>query len=182
MTEAITPETAPQVAPEDFDFDAWLSDAKRPERTVTVYKRADLLGDLDALERKLEEVRSIPEEDQALGESPDGVEAQYLALLQQFHDSGLTIRVQGLTQDEMNAIGKAGKDAKETDEQIGRRLLEASLVSPRMTFDQLGKLSKAIGDAQMQKIVGAYQLATLQAPEATAPFSRRSSGQGNGRG
>ena len=178
----MTENTAPRVTPEDFDFDAWLSDAKRPERTVTVYKRADLLGDLDALERKLEEVRSIPEEDQALGDSPDGIEAQYLALLEQFHDSGLTIRVQGLTQDEMNAIGKVSKDAKETDDQLGRRLLEASIISPRLSYDQLGKLSKAIGDAQMQKIVTAYQLATMQAPEATAPFSRRSSGRGSGRG
>lgn len=175
-------EIAPQVAPEEFDFDAWLSDAKRPERTVTVYKRADLLGDLDALERKLEEVRSIPEEDQALGDSPDSVEAQYLALLQQFHDSALTIRVQGLTRDEMDTISSAGKEAKETQEQIGRHMLEKSLVSPRLNFDQLGKLSKAIGDAQMNKIVNAYQLATLQAPEATAPFSRRSSGRGSGQG
>ena len=178
MTENI----APQVAPEDFDFDAWLSDAKRPERTVTVYKRADLLGDLDALERKLEELDNIPEEDQALGESPDSVQAQYLALLEQFHASGLTIRVQGLTQDEVNTIGAAGKAAKETDEQIGRRMLEKSIVSPALTFDQLGKLSKAIGDAQVQQIVNAYQLATMQAPEVTAPFSRRSSGRGSGRG
>jgi hypothetical protein len=181
MTEP-TPEIAPQVAPEDFDFDAWLSDAKRPERSVTVYKRADLLGDLDALERKLEEVRNIPEEDQALGESPDGVEAQYLALLQQFHDSGLTIRVHGLNQDEMDAIGKAGKEAKETDDEVGRRLIEKALVSPKLSYEQLGNLSKSIGDAQMQKIATAYRLATLQAPEATAPFSRRPSGQGNGRG
>jgi hypothetical protein len=175
-----TEETAPLPAPEDFDFDEWLSDAKRPARSVTVYKRADLLADLDDLERRISELANIPEEDQTLSHSPANLEQEYLALAQQFHDSGLLVRVKGLTSDEMNAINSAGKEAKETQEQIGRRLVEAALVSPKMSFDQLGKLSKAIGDAQMQQIVRAYQLATLQAPEVTVPFSLRSSGRGGG--
>jgi hypothetical protein len=179
MTES-TPE--PLSTPEDFDFDAWLSDAKRPERSVTVYKRADLLGDLDVLERRIEEAKSVPEEDQSLVDSTDVLEQEYTKLAQQFHDSGITIRVKGLTQDEIDAISKKAKDDKRTDAEIGRLQIEAALVSPKLTFDQLGNLSKAIGDAQMSKIVSAYQLATLQQPEVTVPFSRRSSGQGNGRG
>jgi hypothetical protein len=180
MTE--TPTTAPLEAPEDFDIDAWLSDAKRPERSVTVYKRADLMADLDALERRIEEAKSVPEEDQSLTDSADLLEQEYVKLAQQFHDSGITIRVKGLTQDEIDAIGKKAKADNRSDAEIGRLQIEAALVSPKMTFEQLGKLSAAIGDAQMSKIVAAYQLATLQQPEVTVPFSRRSSGQGNGRG
>lgn len=174
--------TEPAVTPEDFDFDAWLSDAKRPERSVTVYKRADLLADLDALERRIEEAKSVPEEDQSLVDSTDTLEREYEALAQQFHDSGITIRVKGLTQDEIDVISKKAKEEKRTESEIGRLQIEAALVSPKLTFDQLGKLSQAVGDAQMSKIVNAYQLATLQQPEVTVPFSRRSSGQGNGRG
>lgn len=181
MTE--TPiETAPLEAPADFNFDDWLTDAKRPERSVMVYKRADLLGDLDDLERRIRELASIPEEDQSLADSPTALEEEYLAKAQEFHDSGLLFRVKGLTQDEMDKINKAGADAKETSEQIGRRLIEAALVSPRLTFDQLGKLSQAIGDAQMKQIVTAYMLATMKAPEVTVPFSRRSSGRAVGQG
>ncbi len=175
-------DTAPLEAPADFDFDAWLSDAKRPERSVIVYKRGDLLADLDDLERRIAELVSIPEEDQSLSDSPAPLEKEYEALAQQFHDSGLLIRVKGLTSDEMNAINTAGKDAKETPEQIGRHLIEAALVSPKLNFDQLGKLSDAIGSIQMQQIVQTYQLATLKAPEVTVPFSRKSSGQDVGQG
>lgn len=180
---SVTPEeTAPLGAPEDFDLDAWLTDAKRPERSVTVYKRADLLAELDDLERRIDELNSIPEEDQSLADSPSALEAEYLAKAQAFHDSGLLIRVKGLTSDEITAIGEESKAAKDTAEQAGRRLVAAALVSPKLTFDQLKKLSDAIGSAQMQLIVGAYQLATMKAPEVTVPFSRKSSGQGSGQG
>lgn len=176
----MTEETAPLEAPEDFDIDAWLSDAKRPERSVIVYKRADLLADLDELQRRISEANAVAEEEESLAASPVALEHEYLALAQQFHDSGLVVRVKGLTQDEMDAINSASKAAKETEAQIGRRMIEAALVSPRLTYEQLEKLSMAIGDIQMNQIVIAYKLATLKAPEVTVPFSRRSSGRDDG--
>jgi hypothetical protein len=173
-------ETAPLEAPEDFDLDAWLSDAKRPERSVTVYKRADLLADLDDLERRIEELQRIPEEDQSLTDSPSALEAEYLAKAQEFHASGLLIRVKGLTSDEIAAVDAESKAAGDNQAESGRRRVAAALVSPKLTFDQLGKLEKAIGSVQMGMIANAHNLATLKAPEVTVPFSRKSSGQESG--
>lgn len=178
--EELSKETAPLPTPEDFDFDAWLSDAQRQKRSVVIYKRADLLADLDDLERQLANAAEVPEEDRSLADKTGKLQAQYLAKLQQFHDSGLKITVKGLTRDEIDNIGKAAKVEKLTTSQTGRRLIEAALVSPRLSYEQLGQLEDAIGDAQMNKIVQAYQLATMKAPEVTAPFSLKSSGQGSG--
>lgn len=176
----MTDETAPLPAPEDFDFDDWLSDAQRTKRSTIIYKRADLLAELDDLERQLANAAEVPEADQSLADSTGALEAQYLAKLQAFHDSGLKVTVQGLTRDEIEDISKAAKAEKLTNSQTGRRLIEAALVSPKLSYDQLGALEQAIGDAQMNRIVQAYQLATMKAPEVTAPFSRKSSGQGSG--
>jgi hypothetical protein len=173
----VTEETAPQEAPEDFDLDAWLTDAKRPERSVTVYKRADLIADLDELERQIDNAQRAGAEEEALSGGAQSVEAEYLAKLQEFHDSALVIRVRGLTNEEMTSIHSEGKKAKENQTQIGRRLIEAALVYPRINREGLERLSKAIGDAQMTQIVNAYQLATMQAPVVTVPFSLRSSGR-----
>lgn len=173
----MTEETAPLGAPEDFDLEAWLTDAKRPERSVTVYKRADLIADLDELERQIDNANRAGAQEESLSSAGAKLEAEYLAKLQEFHDSALTVRVSGLTQDEINKIHSAGKKAKENQNQIGRRLIEAALVWPKINTEGLERLANAIGDAQMTQIVNAYQLATMKAPVVTVPFSLRSSGQ-----
>jgi hypothetical protein len=173
---------APLEPAEDFDLDAWLSDAKRPERSVTVYKRADLLADLDELERRIEDLQRIPEEDQSLSDNPAALEAEYLAKAQEFHASGLLISVKGLTKDELDALAAESKAANESAADAGRRVVAAALVSPKLTFEQLGKLEKAIGSVQMGMISTASNLATMKAPEVTVPFSRKSSGPGSGQG
>lgn len=170
-------ETAPLGAPEDFDLDAWLTDAKRPERSVTVYKRADLIADLDDLERRIENANRIPDDERSLADDTQALEDEYLAKAAEFHASALTLRVQGLTEEEMTAINAEAKKNKETNAQIGRRLVSAALVSPKISVEGLEKLSKAIGDAQMNLLVSAYQLATMKAPVVTVPFSLKSSGQ-----
>jgi len=37
------------VSPQDFDFDAWLDGADKPQRSVIVYQKAGLIADLDVL-------------------------------------------------------------------------------------------------------------------------------------
>jgi hypothetical protein len=82
----------------------------------------------------------------------------------------------------MSEINGEGKKNKETAAQIGRRLIEAALVYPRINTAGLERLANAIGDAQMSLIVNAYQLATMKAPVVTVPFSLKSSGQGDTQG
>lgn len=173
----MTEETAPLEAPEDFDVDSWLTDAKRPERSVTVYKRADLIADLDDLERRIENAERAAEEEESLGSDTKTLEAEYLEKLTEFHASALAVRVKGLTKEEMDTIRADAKANNENDAQLGRRLVSAALVSPKIGVDGLERMANAIGDAQMTLIVNAYQLATMKAPVVTVPFSLRSSGR-----
>lgn len=176
--------TAAQIPAADFDFDNWLSDAERAQRSVVVYKRADVLAELDELERKLVELDQIVDDEESLSTPVEAqrvpLESRYLELMQVFHDSGLRIVVQGLTQDELKTIQAEAKAEKLTEEQTGRRILEKAIISPKINYDQLGRLSQALGDAQIGRLVTAYQQATLGQPTVTAPFSRKSSGRDDG--
>lgn len=110
MTELTNPETAPEI-----DIDAWLDGAKRTERTVTVYGRADLFADIDLLEAEQRTLASIPEGDRAMGgEDGSALQGQIDALIVQMDGSKLVLRVRALIDEETEAIRKdAEKDLKE---------------------------------------------------------------------
>lgn len=89
----------------DFDFEGWLSAARRPERSVVVYGRADLLADIDQLEAELRAVVTIPDEDRAMGDaSGSDIEKQIDALYEQMGASKMVIRVKGLIDNETELI------------------------------------------------------------------------------
>ena len=89
----------------DFDFEGWLSAARRPERSVVVYGRADLLADIDQLEADLRAVVTIPDEDRAMGDaSGSDIEKQIDALYEQMGASKMVIRVRALIDNETELI------------------------------------------------------------------------------
>lgn len=49
------------------------------------------------------------------------------------------------------------------------------MVTPAVTVEQLARLRKRLGDLQIVRLLQASQLATLEEPELTAPFSQSSS-------
>jgi hypothetical protein len=168
--------------PDDFDIEAWMSDAQRPRRSVQLFKRADLMAELDDLERRIETERSARDMDPGLSEGSELVtlERQYESTLEKIHASGITVTVQGLVVDEIEVIEKeiaAEYEGKhfEASQEKGRRMIVAALVSPKLTLPQIRALEKKIGSAQIARVAVAVNEATNQLPHVSADFLRKSS-------
>ncbi|WP_104087041.1 hypothetical protein [Arthrobacter sp. GMC3] len=87
------------------DIDAFLSGAKRSERSVTLYGRVDLMADIDLLEAEQRTAAAIPEADRAMGEdSGSTLQAKIDALYVQLAASKKVFRVRSLVYDEVEAI------------------------------------------------------------------------------
>lgn len=185
-------ETATVETPEAFDLDAWIAGSKRPRRSVRVYGRADLLADIEDLDRKIGIEQELEAEgEQSAGGNPVLVDlaAQRDGLVEAFIASRLDITVQALTAEEINRIGEEvktalalkGRDDAKTPRQRdfiaaggsanSLALLEAAIIAPAATFSQVAAMSDRIGDGQLAKVVLAWQQATYGEQEVSAPFS-----------
>lgn len=166
------------VTPQDFDFDAWLEGAERPERSVTVYQKAGLIANLDAL---AEQITNVDEEDvdgPSMGGGAGALRSKYAKLAAEFHASGLSVRVHSLTKDEQREIGKSNLGMSEGD--LGFEVLAAAITFPKASAAQLKKLEKKLGAAQFGKIVNAFNQACYEAPEVSADFLPKPSTRGDG--
>ena len=163
--------------PQDFDFDAWLDDAERPAHSVTVYQKAGLIADLDRL---AEQINNADETEDVDGPSMGGgvgkLRAEYAKLAKQFHDSALTIRVQGHDEEEKREIAVANKGS----EDIAYIVLADAITAPRATPEQLKRLAKKIGEAQFSQILTAYHQASTEIPVVSADFLPKPSSRGDG--
>ena len=152
--------------PQDFDIDAWLDGADRPERSVTVYQKASLIADLDALEVQ---IRNADEEDvdgPSMGGGVGALRAKYAEVAQRFHDSALTIRVQGR---EAHERVKAAESV--TDPALrGAAVLADAIQSPKFTPEQVARLAEKLGGAQFQLIVSRFEEASDEIPAVSADF------------
>lgn len=91
--------------PPELDLATWLSAAKRPERSVTVYGRSDLLADIDEAEAELRSIAEIPAEDRGMGGDPRAaVEKRIASLYEQMGASKMVIRVRALIDDESERV------------------------------------------------------------------------------
>lgn len=91
----------------EFNIDEWLDDARTTERSVTLYQRADLLGDIDVLEAKLRVAKSIESDgERSLGESDEAttLQEQLDSLYQQMDASKLIVRVGPVSDTKQNEI------------------------------------------------------------------------------
>ena len=152
--------------PQDFDFDAWLDDAERPARSVTVYQKAGLIADLDRLAEQI----GNEDEEEVDGPSMGGgsLRAQYAKLAQQFHDSALTIRVQGRDDDEKRKL--ADDNPGLTPTELGYIVIADAITSPKVTPAQLKRLAQKIGEVQFTQIPVAYHQASTEIPTVSADF------------
>ena len=165
--------------PQDFDFDAWLEGAERPERAVTVYQKAGLIADLDALEAKILAAEDDEDADgPSMGGGVNKLRAEYQKLAKQFHDSALTIRIQGHDEAEKREIAKANPELAPGE--LGYVVVAAAITSPKVTAEQLRRLEKKIGEAQFALIPAAYQQASTEIPAVSADFLPRRSTPGDG--
>ena len=170
------------VSPQDFDFDAWLDDAERPERAVTVYQKAGLLAELDRLEEQITNAELDESEVYELGigevSEAQRLRAEYAEVAKRFHDSALTVRVQALTREEQRDLAEGNKSLTPTE--IGYIVLTEAIAFPKCTPDQLRKLERVLGDAQFGRIMTAFYQASNEMPEVSADFLPKRSTPGDG--
>jgi hypothetical protein len=175
--------------PNTFDLDAWLAGGIRPQSSVRVYGRADVMADLQRIER---EVAIIEEAGEAAVGDTDlaALNAEYDALAAVLSESAIDIRVQNLDAATIAAtvadvVGEA--DAKKSDRilteaeqtEITLRQVQAAIVEPPMTLEQVRQLHSVIGDVQMLQVVRAWTT-TGRRIAVKPPFSRKSSTRGDG--
>lgn len=154
-------------SPQEFDIDAWLNDAERPARSVTVYQKAGLIADLDAIAEQIQNAEEAQEVDgPSMGGGHASLRAKYQAVAQQFHDSALTIRVEGRNKSERARVASAVTEP----EKRGAAILAEAIQSPKFTPAQVEKLAAKIGDAQFQRIVTRFNEASDEVPSVSADF------------
>ena len=167
------------VTPQDFDLDAWIDGTERPSRSVTIYQRAGLIADLDALEAQ---ILAADETEDVDGPSMAGgvgrLRAKYQEIAQQFHDSALTIRIEGRDEKEREAVVLRVPGL--TPEQRGAVAIADAITSPKFTPEQLEKLAARIGEVQFSRIVTRYHEACTEMPEVSADFLPKPSTPGDG--
>jgi hypothetical protein len=164
--------------PQDFDVDAWLNDAERPARSVTVYQKAGLIAELDALEEQIKNAEGEEVDGPSMGGGVGTLRAKYADLAQKFHDSALTVKVQSLTNQEQAELLK-GNDSESMADR-GAVVLAEAIVYPKVTAAQVKRLNSVLGDAQFTRIMDAWHSACREAPEVSADFLPRRSTPGDG--
>ena len=183
-----------ELNPATFDLDAWATDASLPEESADVYKRADVIGELSALQRKIAIRReAFKGEKTANGDKElTDMERRHTELVETFAGSKLTVFVRALTSDELADLREAhdkatqGMDPQRANKEFGFDLLAASIISVQPAGEErydvrwdthmIKRLEKAIGPAQMTEILNARQYAQNAVPTVDADFLRKSSG------
>jgi hypothetical protein len=165
--------------PQDFDLDAWLDDAERPARSVTVYQKAGLIADLDALQEQIEnaEVEESAEQiyERSIGEQSESqrLTREYAKLAKQFHDSALVIKLEGRDDAEKRQIAKDNTGV--TGTQLGYITIADAIQSPKFTAAQLEKLAGKIGELQFDRIIARFHEACTEIPVVSADFLPKAS-------
>ena len=170
------------VAPEDFDFDAFVDGVRPGRRAVRVTMRADLVAEIDQIAIQAEAL-----------EDPNGEEAQ--ALLNRFEQIKEQIAAsqkvfvvearsehrmrQIVKQMEKLGVTKPGKNAdedeiREYNEELAlRRLADAIVVPSNVSVDGLRKINE-VAESEINKLFGALHDANTNPTKSVDPnFSLR---------
>lgn len=165
--------------PQDFDLDAWIDGAERPARSVTVYQKAGLIADLDALAERIENAEADEATDvyfeKRLGEQTQAeqLRSEYARLAKSFHESGLTLRIEGRDEAEKRELAAANPGLAPT--QLGYVVIADAITFPKFTPAQFEKLVGKLGEVQYGRIIGRFHEACSEMPAVSADFLPRPS-------
>ena len=185
-----------ELNPSEFDFEAWIDDARLPEGSTTVYKRADLVAKIDHLARQIR-----VETDAQAGEKTSAGSAlltkltkERQALMEAFARSEVTFYLRALPQSRIKDIVEEHQIKEDATREEGlvqrvelnRALLAESIValeSPtlekrdiNMTIPLVATLEAKIGAAQLSKLLVKRQQVQSEAPAPDADFLPDASG------
>jgi hypothetical protein len=184
----------------EFDVEAWLTDAQMPEEAAEVYKRADVIAELQVVKSQIETQRAASQaEKTSHGDTVlRNLERRYDDMVKTFCDSKLTIYVRALNPDRLAALRvesderTQGKDKQGQNEDFGYAILSASIVAVRAaggertpvtwTRKQVKDIEHAIGTTQMKEVLNARLRAQNGLPRVDADFLHRPSGSDDGQG
>ena len=187
MTEAVNPAA-------EFNVEDWLTDAAMPEASATIYKRADVIGELTVLKDQIElRAKANELEKTAHGDTVmANYQRRYEELVKTFAESELTIYVRALDPDHLKDIrdeSEARTKDLESDaqnEDMGYSVLSAAIVAVRpfegervdvtWTRQQVKDIEKRIGTTQMKQVLSARLTAQNGLPRVDADFLHRLSG------
>lgn len=175
----LSKDVSPEITPETFDFEAFIAGFRPVRRSVTLYRRADLIGELERLADRIEA-------------SPDDADVD--ALIDQFDqvrdefNRGTTVVVEGRSQEWVDQFKKERLDAlgveklEADDERVVTIVLEQlaeQIVEPKgWTVDHLRTLADA-APSELNKVIAAMTFANTQLPQSaqvlTRDFSQRRS-------
>lgn len=185
-----------ELDPKTFSFDDFFADAHPPTESADIFTRADVIGDIRELERRIEleaaTVEPAPEgnpDELTLAQKPAKPNAKLAKLtaernrlFKQFEGSKITVHVKALTGTQRQNILDAhnATEPKEPNEEFVFRILSASIIAMQkagqdktgatLTIDEVRNLYGLIGDMQINVIHNAYKQATMAAPEVSADF------------
>lgn len=184
-----TTETPEAVTPEEFDFAQWMAGAYKPTRGSTIHQRGDLIAELDRVREQIEIAEEVPVDERSLADvSPNKLRAEYADLAEQFHKSGLFVKVSGHTNEEKLEIAKkidafiqekfkaddksdeANDYRQEQGKKLTYHLLADAIVSPKLNAEQLEQLHRKIGESEFGRICTDYQVASNSINEPDADF------------
>lgn len=185
-----------ELNPTDFDFEAWIDDARLPEGSETVYKRADLVAKIDHLARQIRVETEAIGYEEVSGGSPllNKLRKERESLMQAFARSEVTFYLRALPQTRIKELvdeHPAKEDATREDNliqrvELNRALLAESIVaieSPtlekrdiKMTIQLVATLEAKIGAAQLTKLLIKRQQVQNEAPTPDADFLPDASG------
>lgn len=138
-----------------FDLDAWLDEARPPERSVTVYGRGDLAAEYEQLAEELRDVREAVLSESGMMNSPAKAREREIAermtvVRDELLASKRVIRVRALDKDTQAEIvaGAANVSDEERANWRAEAYVTAACVSPRMTSEQVRRLRAKIGEGQ----------------------------------
>lgn len=152
---------------EGWDFDAWIEQGGRPQRTVMVYSAWRLYDKLRELEKAI--AAAEQDDDPSLGDvGTEELREEHRELAAELEASGKPFTVRSLSNEEIATV-TAGvpeklhkyRDSKGVEQErwqpdriaIGDALVAEATVEPRLTRDQVTKMRRRIGDGPMQILI-----------------------------
>ena len=143
--------------PDEFDIDAWLDQASRPRREVTIYRDWALLVEYDRLVAQAEEAG----DDEAMGEA--SAQEQIADVLARMEASKLVLTVEALTGSERKELAEAaptktvtgadGKERERVDEiALGNMIAAKAIISHDFTAEQIERMRVKLGDGPMHSL------------------------------
>lgn len=142
-----------------MNVDEWIDGAQRTHRSVTIYQRADLIAELDDLDRQIQVAQVADDTDEV-----DALTEKWTRVAEEFTASALVVHVKGLSDAEFRALRAQAAADRVDNNEFGARLLSAAIVDPPMTPAQVHALNAAVGEPQVASLLAAYHLATTEQP------------------